>query len=123
MMTCERVREWLPWYLTGSIDFEIAEAIAGHLRTCDACRAEFVETAQLRHRFVARIGAAPTPKASAWNRLSLRLGRRETVRIDLGSFLIGFRLGVTARDRRAPVRGDLRIWGRNVQIIGKKKGA
>ena len=123
MITCERVRELLPWYLTGSIDFEIAEAIADHLRTCDTCRAEFVNTAQLRHRFVARIGATPTPKASAWSRLSIRLGGRETVRIDLGSFLIGLRVGVALRDRRAPVRGDLRIGGRNVRIIGKKKGA
>ena len=123
MITCERVRELLPWYLIGSIDFEIAEAIADHLRTCDTCRAEFVNTAQLRHRFVARIGATPTPKASAWSRLSIRLGGRETVRIDLGSFLIGLRVGVALRDRRAPVRGDLRIGGRNVRIIGKKKGA
>jgi anti-sigma factor RsiW len=122
-MTCERVREWLPWYLTGSIDFEIAEAIAGHLRTCDACRAEFVEIARLRCRFTAAVDAVPTARTSAWNRLSLRLGGGETVRVDLGSFLIGLRVGVAARGRRAAVRGDLRIWGRNVRIIGKKRGA
>lgn len=123
MTTCDVVREGLPWYVTGSIDLATAERIADHLRNCQACREEFVEIARLRHRFAARVGATPTPKASAWNRLSLRLGGRETVRVDFGSFLIGLRVGVAARDRRAPVRGDLRIWGRNVRIIGKKKGA
>lgn len=123
MTACNVVREWLPWYVTGSMDFATAERVAGHLRDCGACRTEFVEIAQLRYRFAACISESPTPGASAWNRLSLRLGGRETVRIDLGSFLIGLRVGVAAHDRRTPVRGDLRIWGRNVRIIGKKKGA
>jgi hypothetical protein len=123
MMTCDQTREWLPWYVTGSIDFEIAERIAAHLKDCDACCAEFVETAQLRHRFGAAVGGAPTPKVSVWSRLRGDSGSEEDVRIDLGSFLIGLRLGIVARDRRTPIHGDLRIWGRSVRIIGKKKGA
>ena len=123
MTTCNVVLEGLPWYVTGSIDLATAERIAEHLRNCEACRKEFVEIAQLRYRFVTRVGATPTPRASAWNRLSVRLGKRETVRIDLGSFLIGVRVGVAARNRWPSVRGDLRILGRNVRIIGKMKGA
>ena len=123
MMTCDRVREWLPWYLTGSIDFQTAEEIADHLRTCAACRAEFVEVARLRHRFAAAVDAAPTPRASVWARLSRRLGPEETLRVDLGSFLVGLRVGIAAHDRRTPVRGDLRIGKRHMRILGGKKGA
>ena len=123
MTACNVVREWLPWYVTGSMDFATAERIANHLRDCEACRTEFVEIAQLRHRFAACVSAVTVPKASAWNRLNPRLGGGPTVRVDLGSFLIGLRIGVATHDRRTPVRGDLRIWGRNVRIIGRKKGA
>jgi hypothetical protein len=123
MMPCEQIREWLPWYVTGSIDLATAEQIAQHLRDCETCRSEFVETAQLRHRFAAAITEAPSPGSRAWRQLGLRLGGADTVNIDLGSFLIGLRIGVAAHDRRTPVRGDLRIWGRNVRIIGRKKGA
>jgi len=123
MMTCEQVRNWLPWYVTGSIEIDAAESIAAHLRDCEGCRAEFVEIAQLRHRFAASVDRASTPKAASWNRLSRRIGGGDTLRVDLGSFLIGLRVGIAANNRRAPVRGDLRLFGRNVRIIGKKKGA
>ena len=123
MTTCEQVGEWLPWYVTGSIDFTVAERIAAHLRDCEACRAEFVEIAQLRHRFVAAVGEAASPRTNAWNRLIHRLGPKQTFRVDLGSFLVGLRVGIAAHDRRTPVRGDLRLCGRNVRIIGRKKGA
>jgi len=122
-MTCDRIREWLPWYVTGSIELATAEEVAAHLRECAACRAEFVETAQLRHRFVAGVTSQAGPRPSGWSRLGPRLGKRETVQVDLGSFLIGLRLGIAALDRRTPVRGDLRVWGRSVRIIGKRKGA
>ncbi len=123
MMTCERVREWLPWYVTGSIDFEIAARITAHLRDCDACRTEFVEIAQLRHRFSAAVVEGSTPKARVWKRLRAESPDANDVRIDLGSFLIGLRLGIAAREHRPKIHGDLRICGRNVRIIGKKKGA
>jgi len=123
MMTCGRVREWLPWYLTGSIDFEIAEAIAEHLRTCDACRAEFTEIARLRHRFTSMVDAATTPRTSTWNRLSRRLGADEAVYVDLGWFLVGLQVGIAAHDRRGAVRGDLRIGRRSIRILGRGKGA
>jgi len=123
MMTCDRVREWLPWYVTGSIEIDTAESIAAHLRDCEGCRAEFVEIAQLRHRFAASVDRASVPKADSWDRLSRHIGGGEALRVDLGSFLIGLRVGIAANDRRTPVRGDLRVFGRNVRIIGKKKGA
>jgi len=121
--TCEQIGEWLPWYVTGSIDFAVAERIAAHLRDCEACRSEFVEIAQLRHRFVVAVGEAAPPGTNAWDRLIDRLGPKETVRVDLGSFLVGLHVGIAAHDRRTPVRGDLRLCGRSVRIIGKKKGA
>ena len=123
MTTCKQVGEWLPWYVTGSIDFAVAERIAAHLRDCEACRAEFVEIAQLRHRFIVAVGEAASPTTSVWDRLVNRLGPKQTVRVDLGSFLVGLRVGIAAHDRRTPVRGDLRLCGRSVRIIGKKKGA
>jgi len=121
MMTCEQVREWLPWYVSGSIELAEAEHVASHLATCDACRSEFVETAQLRLRLGEVAGTAPAPTASAWRELHRKLGLDETVRVDLGSALLGLRLGIAANDPRSPVRGDLRVCGNRVRVIGTRR--
>jgi len=125
MTTCEQIREQLPWYITGSIEFEEAEQVAEHLRDCDACRKEFVEAAMARHRFNELTERTETPIGAVWERLSSEIGGEpDTVRVDFGSLMLGLRLGIAAANRREPVHGELHLLGKRVPIIGKKrKGA
>jgi len=121
MTHCEEVRGLIPWYVTGRIAFESAMTIADHLKTCDDCRADFVEAAWLRRLVASQAEASPTPKESAWVKVSRKTGITDLARIDVGSFLIGMKLGIAAGSSRYPVRGTLRVMGHDVRIVGRRK--
>ena len=125
MMTCEQVRAQLPWYVTGSINLEEAERIAAHLRDCAGCRQSFVEAALARHRFNEIAERVEAPSEAVWDRLRAEIGGSpDDLRVDLGSLMLGLRLGIAAFNRNHPVHGELHLLGKKVPIIGKrKKGA
>ena len=125
MTACEQIREQLPWYITGSIEFEEAERIASHLRDCDECRREFVEAAIARHRFNELTERVKAPIAAVQDRLIAEFGGgADDIRVDFGSLMLGLRLGIAAANRRHPIHGELHLLGKRVPIIGKrKKGA
>ena len=125
MMTCELIRESLPWYITGSIDFDEAEHIASHLRDCDECRQSFVEAALKRHRFNELTEGGEAPIEAVWDRLSVSIGGDlDAVQVDLGSLMLGLRLGIATANHRRPVHGELHVLGKRVPIIGnRRKGA
>lgn len=121
MMTCDQVQELIPWYVTGQIDLEDAGKVAAHLASCPSCQADFAEAAWMR-RLVASHADASTPrKQRTWARVARKTGLAELARIDVGSFLIGLNLGVSAASKRYPVRGSLRVMGHNVRIVGRRK--
>lgn len=124
MITCEQVGAMLPWYVTGSIGLEQAEQIAAHLRNCPDCRREFVEAALARHRFNEIAERVEAPSEAVWDRLHAEIGGSpDDLRVDLGSLMLGLRLGIVTANRRHPVHGELHLLGNRVRIIGKgKKG-
>jgi len=121
MMTCEQIRELLPWYVTGRIGLEDAQEIASHLATCSGCQADFVEAAWMRRLVAGQAEAASPAKQRTWARVAKKTGLAELARIDVGSFLIGLNLGVSAASKRSPVHGSLRVMGHNVRIVGRRK--
>jgi len=122
MNTCERIREALPWYVTGSIDIEDAEQIAEHLRGCSECREEFIEAALVRCRYNEWMEATEGPSTEVWSRLSEETGDgSEDLRIDVGSLLLGVRLGIAPGRRTPPVHGELQLLGRRLPIIGRRR--
>jgi len=121
MIACEEVRELIPWYVTGRIEIEIARQIAEHLTTCADCQTEFVEAAWMR-RLIMNSAEETAPRAAVWSRIERKTGLVDLARIDVGSFLVGLRLGISASSRRYPVRGSLRVLGHNVRIVGKRGG-
>jgi len=121
MMTCEQIQELLPWYVTGRIGLDDASEIAKHLSTCAACQADFVEAAWMR-RLVAGHAASSSPaKQRTWSRVAGKTGLTDLARIDIGSFLVGLNLGVSAASKRYPVYGTLRVMGHNVRVVGRRK--
>jgi len=121
MIICEEVRELIPWYVTGRIAFESAMSIADHMKTCEDCRADFVEAAWLRRLVASQAEASPTPKQSVWVKVSRKTGISDLAQIDVGSFLIGMKLGIATGSSRYPVRGTLRVMGHDVRIVGRRK--
>jgi anti-sigma factor RsiW len=120
-MNCESIQQLLPWYITGEIDMDTAAEIAGHLAACAACQSDFVEAAWMRRLVVGIAARSPRPTHKTWSRVARRAGIQDTARIDVGSFLIGFNLGINTANRHHPVRGTLRVMGHSVRIVGGKR--
>lgn len=121
MITCDRVRELIPWYVTGRIALEEAERIADHLATCADCQSDFAEAAWMRRLVANRASSTRTPRGAAWSLVARRAGIVDLARIDVGSFLIGLNLGISAASKRYPVRGSLRVMGHKVRIVGVRR--
>jgi len=124
MIRCETIERWLPWYASGQISTRKMQVMAEHIANCETCQTALAKVIQLRHRVASSLTEAPVPTTQVWESLTERLPEAASAQIDLGSFLVGLNVGVAAQRRNAPVRGDLRVLGHRVRIIGKhKKGA
>ena len=117
MMTCNAVRELIPWYVAGTLSRADAAAIDAHLETCDACRADLYASMRLRAEFK-NDDPIDAAVSRIWETLEAELAPAEA-RLDVGSFLLGLSFGVTA-NRNVPLRGSLRVLGRDVRILGRK---
>jgi anti-sigma factor RsiW len=122
MTDCERILELLPWYVTGKLGVVDATAVAAHIQSCEACRRELAEVVWVRHTVSTTALGMPGVRQRVWRRVMTKAGFRDTANVDIGSFLVGFRLGVNARRPGSPVRASLRVMGHNVRIVGPRRG-
>jgi hypothetical protein len=120
MIECHEVRELIPWYVTGRIEMENARRISEHLSACAECQADFVEAAWMRRLVMSKTGES-APRKGVWSAIEKKAGIADLARIDVGSLLIGLRLGISASSKRGPVHGSLRVMGHNVRITGKRR--
>lgn len=74
-MTCERVRAQLTAYLDGDLDEPSASSLRGHLRLCEACRAEADQHARVVDALASL--APPEPPSAMWDGVKARLGAAE----------------------------------------------
>lgn len=124
MNNCPTIQHWLPWYVSGQLSPFKRQHMAEHIAECESCQKELAGVIQLRHQFVSNAGAVPTPSERVWDAIAPDLEDQSETRIDVGSFLVGLNLGITAGRRKHPIQGDLSVLGRKVRIIGKRtKGA
>jgi hypothetical protein len=121
MTDCERILELLPWYVTGKLGVADATVVAAHIQSCEACRRELAEVVWVRHTVGTTTLSMPGVRQRVWRRVMTKAGFRDTANVDIGSFLVGFRLGVNARRPGSPVRATLRVMGRNVRIVGTQR--
>ena len=123
MLTCQQIQELIPWYVTGRLSLDESEQVAAHLATCDACRKEFAEAARLRTGLATQAEGHSIPP-DAWETIAGKAGLTPTARIDLGSFLLGLKLGTTQGRKRSSVQGNLTVCGRKIRFRGRdRKGA
>jgi len=119
MTSCERVRELIPWYITGRIEGVDAEMVDGHLEGCATCRAELVEAMRVRAATKTEVPIGDSIDR-VWGQVDAQLAP-DISSIDIGSFLLGLNFGVVAGRGSGTVRGSLRVLGRDVPILGRRR--
>lgn len=120
MIDCNRARELMPWYATGTLSPEDTRALTAHLAECAACRDELAVTIRLAHTVNQAIAGMPSAPDTVRSQV---VPTREVpvARVDLGSFLLGFSLGLSIKGNNVPVNGDLRLLGRRVNLFTTRK--
>ena len=116
MIDCHHVRELMPWYATGTLPPAAAQEVAAHLAECAACRDEFAVTLRLSLEVNKAISHLPGAPDAVRSRV---VPTREVpvARVDLGSFLLGFSLGLSIKGSKVPVNGDLHLLGRRMNLF------
>ncbi len=118
---CSKTLEMLPWYVTGKLGVADAAAVATHIQTCETCRLDLAEAAWVRHAVSTKTSDMPGVRQRVWRRVMAKAGFRDTTNVDIGSFIVGFRLGVNARRPGSPVRASLHVMGHNVRVVGTQR--
>ncbi|UCF10385.1 MAG: zf-HC2 domain-containing protein [Candidatus Bipolaricaulota bacterium] len=122
MTDCERAEELIPWYVAGSLSDEESGELAMHLATCDPCRAELARMVPLAMDLQAALGTVPGAPTELRETVTESAKRSGAPGIDVGSFLLGLSMGMSASGRGDPLQGDLRILGRKVPLFRLQQG-
>jgi len=81
------------------------------------------EVVWVRHTVGKETSDRPTVRQRVWRNIAAQAGFGNVANIDVGSLLVGFRLGVNARRAGSPVRASLRVMGHNVRVVGRERKA
>lgn len=122
MRGCEEVRELIPWYVEGNLAPEEGRDVATHIGTCTDCLHDVAAGLRLRATVRAAFSALPLVSEEMWEPVSRQALGRRLAQLDVGSFIVGFRLGAWLTRRGSPVRADLRLFGHEVHLINRRKG-
>ncbi len=122
MRGCEELRELFPWYVEGSLAPEEGAEVAAHLSVCAGCLRDVAAAMELRTAVREALSALPEVPAAMWERVSRQTSGRRLAQLDVGSFVVGLRLGAWLTRRGNSVRGNLRILGRDVELFRAGKG-
>jgi anti-sigma factor RsiW len=122
MIECERAEELIPWYVAGSLPDDESGELAMHLSTCDQCRAELARVVPLVMDLQMALGTLAGAPESLRERVAEGAKRSGAPGIDVGSFLLGLSMGMSATGKGAPIQGDLRILGRKVPLFRLQQG-
>jgi RNA polymerase sigma factor (sigma-70 family) len=121
MSDCERIRELVPWYATGSLSRAESRDVTAHLASCEGCREELAETLRLKVEVESELRRMPRLPDGVWRKVLATVRGQPIAQIDVGSFLLGFSLGARVRRGAVPVHGDLRVLGRRIRLFNVEK--
>ena len=122
MIDCKQVRELIPWYVNGTLPTDEAAAVAAHLALCANCREELAVTLQLSLQVRSAIDSVASVPEHVWDSVRTEKGELSLGSLNLGSFLLGFSMGLSVTRRGRPrVTSNLRLLGRHVPIYHTKE--
>ncbi len=118
MMTCDEVRELIPWYVAGSLSAHEVGELAVHIADCADCRAQLAQDVSLGIDLEAALNSLPEISADGFGKVSRRIKRLPSTGVDIGSFLAGLSVGLSARGKGAPLKADLKLLGYRIPLLG-----
>jgi len=125
MNPCDRVRELLPWYATGTLSTDETREVTAHLGSCSTCAEDLALTLRLKVSVEADARGLPRLPDSVRKRVEASIQGRSIAQIDVGSFLLGFTFGARVNRAGVPMQGDLKLLGRRIKLfkVGKEEQA
>jgi anti-sigma factor RsiW len=121
MNGCEGIRELIPWYVEGTLSSDEGSVVAGHLASCPDCLHDVAAAIRVRSAVRDALSSEPRVSEGMWERVSRQAVGRRLAQLDVGSFLVGLRLGAWLTRRGTPVRADLRLLGREVRLVNRNE--
>lgn len=116
-MNCEQARDLIPTYAARALPKQESAELVGHVARCAACQEELVQTMHLAHQLRLAFARLPGTPPGTWLSVAARTQGMSVFRVDLGSELAGFSIGVDATRTGIPVSGRLSILGQEVPVF------
>jgi predicted anti-sigma-YlaC factor YlaD len=117
MMSCEQIRELLPWYVNGSLPVHEARQVAGHVARCGSCRDELVQVMRLNVEIREAFGHVDGLPQEAKKAVMEKTAGRMIADFNVGSFLLGLSFGASYQRGRLPIHGDLKLLGKKIRLV------
>jgi len=114
---CTETRELLTWYASGGLAPSEQGTVLAHLGACEACRLELAEALRVARAVRSTVRQIPGPPRRALAHVLANTEGVPIAEIEMGSSLAGVSLGMSAGERGLPIRGRLRLLGREVEIF------
>ncbi len=116
-MTCDEARERMPLYAARALPEPEGAALVEHALGCAACQGELVAVLRLGHELRRAFAAISGPPEGTWLAVAARTVGTPLLRVELGSELAGFAVGVGKTRTGLPITGTLSILGREVPVL------
>ena len=115
---CLEAKELMPWFVTGRLTPEQEDRFAAHLSECSHCQRELVEVLRLQNAVSSHIEKRPAATDEIWKKLRSRAFAADVTKIDVGTLLLGFQLGIRASNKHSSLNGSLRVLGKTYRVLG-----
>ncbi|MBN1858654.1 zf-HC2 domain-containing protein [Candidatus Bipolaricaulota bacterium] len=115
---CLEAKELMPWFVTGALTPEQDDSLAAHLSHCPRCQRELIEVVQLQNVVSSQVARRPSVRDESWKRIRSEALASDITEINVGTLLLGFRLGIRSAHGRSSVDGSVRVLGRGVRVLG-----
>ncbi|MBN1858056.1 zf-HC2 domain-containing protein [Candidatus Bipolaricaulota bacterium] len=120
MMTCNEARELIPWYVAGSLSAHEVGELAVHVADCSDCRAQLARDVSLGIDLEGALKSLPGIPSGGFEKVSRQIKRLPSTGVDIGSFLAGLSVGLSARGSGAPLKADLKLLGYRIPLLGNE---
>jgi len=122
-VNCREVRELLPWLAAGALPPEDQAGLMEHLAGCAPYRAELAREVRLVREVRVALGRLPGAPEGTWGKVLARTRGIPLGKLELGSFLLGLSIGLSVREGKVPLTGELKLFGHRVPLFEIEGGA
>lgn len=116
-MTCHRARELIPLYAARALAESAGAELIAHVVGCASCQTELVATLRVGHELRKAFAAIPRLPEGTWLAVAARTVGIPLLRVQFGTEIAGFALGLRATESGVPLTGTLSVLGREAPVV------